>query len=101
MVDQNGQRLHVISDASALKVPGCAIYHLGHALPPQVMAAKHDFYLSRDGADDGRRRRKSAWHEWDGTLGDCGDGIIEAVNWQVPEIVLRAYERISTWQVKA
>ncbi len=77
------------------QVPACAIYHLGHALGAAVMQAKHDFYIARDGDDPGRQKRMAAWHDWDGKPGDCGDGIVDRVTWEVPEIVRRAVERIS------
>lgn len=100
MVDANDQPLRIIGSEAAEKVPGCFIYHLGQALPKAVMEAKHDFYLSRDGVDEGRVMRKKAWHDWNGKTGDCGDGIVEPVDWDVPDIVKRAYERIAEWQVK-
>ncbi len=100
MVDANDQPLHIIGPEAAEKVPECVIYHLGHALPKAVMEAKHDFYLSRDGVDERRVKRKKAWHDWNGQPGDCGDGIVEPVDWSVPDIVKRAYERIAEWQVK-
>ena len=98
--DADGNALHIFAKGAAEKVPECKIYHLGHALPKQVMDAKHNFYLSRDGNDEGRKKRKTAWHEWDGQTGDCGDGIIKPVDWDIPEIVKRAYERVGTWNVK-
>ncbi|KKM89242.1 hypothetical protein LCGC14_1250680 [marine sediment metagenome] len=76
---------------TAEKVPDCVIYHFGHCLPREIMEAKHEFYLKRDGADPGRVNRKTAWMNWKGELGDCGDGIIEQVTWNIPDIVKRAY----------
>jgi len=62
-------------------------------LGADMMKHKHDFYLKRDGADVGRRKRKTAWHSWNGQLGDCGDGVIKKVDWEVPELVKRAFEK--------
>jgi glycosyltransferase involved in cell wall biosynthesis len=76
------------------KCPDCRIYHLGHVLPPDLMDSKHQFYIKRDGDDAARRARRKAWHEWNGKLGDCGDGVIKAVNWELPELVRKAFERI-------
>ncbi len=91
--DAAKQRLNPGLDAhkqTAERVPGCAIYHFGHVLSKESMAIKHEFYLKRDGRDPGRIGRKAAWHEWDGKLGNCGDGIICKVNWKLPDIVRRA-----------
>ncbi len=79
---------------TAEKVPDCVIYHLGHCLPRGTMDAKHEFYLKRDGADTGRVKRKTAWRGWKGELGDCGDGIVERVTWNVPDIVKRGYRSV-------
>ncbi len=78
-------------EASEL-VPECRIYHLGHALPKDYMNRKHSFYERRDGAPGHRRR---AWHEWSGETGKCEDGIVERVDWQIPEIVKRAYNAVA------
>lgn len=67
------------------------IYHLGHCFPDALMQAKHDFYLRRDGQEDGRKNRQKVWTNWKGKLGDCGDGIICETDWELPEIVDRAY----------
>ena len=75
-------------------VPECCIYHLGHVMDKQLMKAKHEFYLRRDGNDKGRQKRMTAWHNWNGQTGDCGDGLIKAVDWELPEIVRRAYAKI-------
>jgi len=80
---------------AAKRVPACAIYHLGHSLGTEVMQAKHDFYLARDGDDPGRQKRMTAWHNWNGKPGDCGDGIVEPVSWELPGIVQRSVARIS------
>ena len=54
------------------------------------MRAKHKFYRNRDGDDEVRRQRERSWHEWNGKLGDCGDGVVKKVSWDVPDIVRRA-----------
>jgi len=76
-------------DVAALAVPDCLIYHLGHVLPAAVMRAKHAFYKTRDGDDAGRRKREKAWHNWNGQLGDCGDGIVKLISWSLPDVVRR------------
>lgn len=78
------------------KVPETCIYHLGHVLPPDLMTAKHQYYLQRDGTDDGRIKRMKAWHGWDGKTGDCGDGVVMRVNWPLPELVKQAYAKVET-----
>lgn len=75
-------------------IPGCYIYHLGHALSKEVMEKKHSFYLDRDGHDKSRQQRQDAWHNWDGSLGKCGDGIIEFVTWEKPKIIERAFQEL-------
>ncbi|RKZ99104.1 MAG: hypothetical protein DRQ46_00310 [Gammaproteobacteria bacterium] len=99
MVDANHKRLHSIREKEALLIPEARIYHLGHCLPKQIMQAKHDFYLKRDGDDNARNERMAAWHNWDGEIGDCGDGILSAVDWDVPEIVKRAYTNMQKWKI--
>jgi len=76
---------------SAIQVPEARIYHLGHALSRPMMRAKHLFYKKRDGAMEKRQR---AWEKWNGRLGNCGDGIIEQIDWELPDIVKRALEAI-------
>lgn len=71
----------------AATIPETAIYHLGHCLSRERMARKHKFYADRDRAPDTRR---NAWRDWNGELGDCGDGVVERVTWELPEIVNRA-----------
>ena len=73
--------------------PDTCIYHLGHVLAPDIMDSKHNFYLQRDGRNPERMRRKDAWHNWNGKLGECGDGTIKKVHWEIPEIVKRAFEK--------
>ena len=94
--DANGQRLTAATKmrAAVARSPETCIYHLGHVLDPKLMSAKHEFYLTRDGRDAGRVRRATAWHNWNGELGDCGDGIIQKVGWDLPELVQTAYEKI-------
>jgi hypothetical protein len=99
LVDKHDHPLHQVVSDSAEKVPGCRIYHLGHSLPKDVMAAKHDYYLKRDGSGPAREKRKRAWHQWNGQLGDCGDGIIKAVDWPLPDLVERAFDRLKSSQV--
>ena len=79
---------------TAQAVPEAVIYHLGHALPVEMMKAKHLFYERRDGAGDGRTARHQAWHDWDGKCGKMADGIVKPVDWQLPDIVLKACERV-------
>jgi hypothetical protein len=84
-------------EASVRAVKACPttiIYHLGHVLTPEMMQAKHDFYLARDGADAGRIARKNIWHNWKGELGDCGDGFIHKVTHELPDVVLEAFDAI-------
>ena len=80
-------------DAARALTRAC-IYHLGHALPAELMAAKHSFYERRDGADPGRVERRKVWAEWDGKVGRMPDGIIEPVTWELPEIVQKAFALI-------
>ena len=85
--DFNGGLLHTLTPNAARLVPGCVIYHLGHALPTDVMDAKFDFYTRRDNADP---RRKNAWLDWNHKTGDCGDGIVATVPGTLPPIVQEA-----------
>jgi len=95
VVDSQDNRLHRPNNGMIAKeMPDCLIYHVGHALSPAVMKAKHEFYRNRDGDTPGRKKRQSAWHKWNGKEGDCGDGIIARVDWDIPEIVTRAIERL-------
>ncbi len=71
------------------------IYHLGHCFPDALMQAKHDFYLRRDGQEEGRKNRQKVWTNWKGKLGDCGDGMICEVDWEIPEIVKSAYDNMN------
>jgi len=82
------------SVAAVKACPSTIIYHLGHVLTPEMMKAKHDFYLARDGVDAGRVARKTIWHNWAGQLGDCGDGFVQKVSYELPEIVMEAFEAI-------
>jgi hypothetical protein len=59
------------------------------------MEAKHKFYIQRDGDDRARRARETVWHNWDGELGECGDGIVERVKIDLPEIVKRGFDSLS------
>jgi hypothetical protein len=97
--DKNRSRLcSAFQTADAVKAsPTTCIYHLGHVLPPDLMSAKHQFYLQRDGKDPGRIARMKAWHDWSGKLGNCGDGDIRKVNWQLPKLVLDAFDCIEEY----
>jgi len=94
MVDLNNEVLHCKLGLAARRAPGAVIYHLGHALPRAVMDAKHAYYLDRDGNDKGRRNRRDRWRKWDGKTGNCGDGVVAKVDWELPAIVQRALARI-------
>lgn len=72
------------------------IWHLGHVLPKPLMDAKHKFYIRRDGADAGRIKRREAWCNWDGKCGPCGDGVVEPVTFEVPDIVARAFRHLES-----
>lgn len=85
----DGKPIRNGSPEIALKAPECVIYHLGHVLPANVMKAKHEFYKTRDGNDAARKARQNAWHRWNGKLGNCGDGIVRAIDWNIPDIVRR------------
>jgi hypothetical protein len=91
--DKNQMALHDARFTRGEKVPEAMIYHLGHALPKDVMQAKHNYYLNRDGNDAGRIKRMESWHNWNGKAGDCGDGIVSPVTWELPPIVRKALER--------
>lgn len=94
LVDQNNKTMHRMDLEVIKTMSDTMIYHLGHALPKRIMQAKHEFYRRRDGDNSGRRKREDVWHGWKGKLGDCGDGIIEKVDWELPDIVKRAMKRI-------
>jgi len=99
LADMNNDQMHIVDAGAARRVPSAMIYHFGHMLPREVMAAKHQFYIDRDGNDSGRRQRRTAWHEWRGELGDQGDGLISAVTWPLPEIVQRAATSVRAMRV--
>jgi len=80
--------------AAANAVPETMIYHLGHALPLDMMKAKHLFYERRDGAGAGRTARRRAWAEWDGKTGKMVDGVVRDVTWDLPHLVLKAFDSI-------
>ncbi len=95
LVDQNNKSLHRRTDLKTIEEhPGATIYHLGHALKKETMQAKHEFYRRRDGDNPGRKLREDVWHRWKGKIGDIGDGIVEKVDWELPDIVKRAMKRI-------
>jgi glycosyltransferase involved in cell wall biosynthesis len=74
--------------------PECVIYHLGHTLSKERMKEKHDFYLRRDGRNEGRTARKKAWHDWNGTTGEQADGVIRKVDWKIPSLVKKAFKKL-------
>lgn len=88
--DMNRKAVRIPGRGAADAVPECVLYHLGHVLDPKVMRAKHKFYRNRDGDDVTRKTREKAWHEWTDQLGDCGDGLVKEIGWDVPDIVKRA-----------
>ena len=90
-VDKNKHPLHLLSPEAAKLHPETIIWHLGHALTPNIMRMKHEFYRKRDGDDPSRRKRQSAWEVWDGKCGTCGDGIVQEVKIELPDIVRRAF----------
>lgn len=94
LADCNGNALHKPNEIAKEKDPTCVIYHLGHALPPRIMDAKHKFYLRRDGSDAGRVARRDVWHKWAGETGETDDGVVQKVNWEIPEIIRRACARL-------
>jgi glycosyltransferase involved in cell wall biosynthesis len=93
--DAKGVKIFDSNPKAAASVPECAIYHFGHMLPKNVMAAKHRFYLGRDGDNAKNRARRDCWMNWNGKLGDCGDGIVAVVDWELPELVKKAAHRLS------
>ena len=93
-VDGNEQGLHLRDGDASCKVPSSMIYHFGHALPSDVMLAKHQFYRGRDGDNEGSRNREKVWHGWNGVPGDHGDGLVCSVDWDLPDIVLQANEYV-------
>lgn len=93
-VDANGKLLHCPSRYPAEEINDAMIYHLGHILSRETMRAKHEFYRKRDGDNEGRRKREKVWHDWNGQTGDVGDGIVETVTWDIPDIVERACARV-------
>jgi len=93
-VDASGNRLYDLdtSREAAEQVPECVIYHLGHALPRDLMEQKHTFYERRDGSP---RHRREAWHRWQpGQVGECADGLVKKVTWPIPEQVRCAFQRM-------
>lgn len=68
----------------------CVLYHLGHALTSGKMAQKKDFYKTVHG----HTKQEAAFLRWDGTLGECGDGIVEAWTRDLPPVVAAAFDNI-------
>ena len=93
-IDIEDNLLHSSRKKPAKDHPETVIYHLGHALPKEVMELKHEFYLKRDGVDSGRKNRKTIWHNWSGQTGDIGDGIVERVDWKLPKIVRKGLKSV-------
>ncbi len=98
--DTAGEGMHLRTAEISEQVPEAVIYHLGHALPKDVMAAKHAFYLGRDGDDPGRRARRDKWINWNSQEGDCGDGIVSLVDWKLPGIVQRGFASLNRNQIR-
>ncbi|MBW1779295.1 MAG: glycosyltransferase [Deltaproteobacteria bacterium] len=82
-----GRPVMEVTPDAALAVPGTTIYHLGHALPSDVLDAKYKFYAERDRANPSREK---AWKEWNGKAGQTEDGVVEMVDWKLPKIVKEA-----------
>lgn len=78
---------------TARACPDTVIYHLGHMLPKATMAAKHQFYVDRDG--NATKERRDAWRNWKPVLGKFADGIVAAVDWTLPDVVARACARLA------
>lgn len=91
-IDHSGAALTDLDQnmKTAEAVPECRIWHLGHALPPEIMREKHKFYRQRDGAP-GRRER--AWHNWNGGTGGFADGVIAGIKQDVPDVVVKAWKQ--------
>lgn len=96
-VDVSGNSIYTIEANKEVcsKVPECVIWHLGQALPKEVMDRKHSFYETRDHAPATRR---SAWAKWNGEEKTL-DGIVKKID-NVPDIVKRAFEGMQNWKVK-
>lgn len=75
----------------------CVLYHLGHALGRRRMTVKKKFYAEVEGQEP----QQDAWMKWEGKLGDCGDGHVERVTWQVPDIVQQAFASIAEDEARA
>ena len=98
MIDANETNLNVHSLGPTKKVPKCVIYHFGHALPEEVMKRKHNFYVKRDkGTHD---KCAECWRGWKGKIGKIWDGVISKVDWNLPQIVQKAWKGMKTWNVR-
>jgi len=84
--DASNHVLHSCALTGPEEQPLTVMYHLGHALPMSLMVAKHAFYCRRDGEDPNRTKAHKAWWDWINhpDLGDCGDGIVAKVDWELP-----------------
>jgi len=79
--------------AGAARVPETVIYHLGHAMPRDVMQAKWGLYAARDGR--GVNDARAEWEAFENRPGPCAGGAVERVTWTVPELVRRAADALS------
>lgn len=86
--------LHDHEHAAGL-CPETAIYHLGHALPADLMNWKHAYYQARD-RGDGPDLARAAWENWTGATGPLDDGTtVEAISWPLPDVVLGALAAVA------
>jgi len=94
--DAGGHSLHSRLLTGPEEQPLTIMYHLGHALPGTLMVAKHAFYCRRDGAAHTDFRR--AWWDWlkNPVLGDCGDGVVAQVDWELPPLVHEAFDQMES-----
>ena len=68
----------------------CVLYHLGHALNRDFMKQKKQFYAEIEG----QGRQRDAWLKWKGIAGQCDDGLVEEVTWELPPLVQQAFANI-------
>lgn len=83
----SGTPIMEVNPNAALAVPSTTIWHLGHALPSDVLDAKYKFYAERDRSDPAREK---AWKDWNGKAGPCGDGVVSKVEGKLPKLVKEA-----------
>jgi len=72
----------------------CVLYHLGHALQRPFMEHKKRFYAEVEG----QGRQQDAWLKWKGQAGQCEDGLVEGVTWELPPLVQQAFQNIAARQ---